>query len=259
MRVIVTGDDSLAWFVRAHLADAGHAIQHHWDGCEAVVHLDGQANVAASYADPIATYLANVSRTLNLLDAMRDVDCHYLVIASAAEAAEPATSPYAASKKMIELLLPSIDAAYPLSYIAMRMHEVVTPGAASLLAEAVACALEGRALRLPAKWEARDFIAASDVATAIAAALTVLPHYHLNGIMDIGSGTPITVDTLAAAIKTATGKPLIIERTSDDQALTPRLVADIAMAKTMLSWRPKHTLVQMTAECAAAHGAVPRA
>jgi UDP-glucose 4-epimerase len=109
-------------------------------GADAVVHLAGRGSVPRSIADPVASWEANATGTLNVLQAARKAGGLHVVLASSssvygANATLPKeehlvplpVSPYAASKLAAEGLALAFQHSYQLPVLAFRFFNVFGP------------------------------------------------------------------------------------------------------------------------------------
>jgi GDP-4-dehydro-6-deoxy-D-mannose reductase len=113
-------------------------------GAEGVVHLAGQANVAAANRDPIGTFRVNAEGTYRVLNALREraPDARAIVVGSAeAYGVVPAaelpvretrllapTSPYGASKAAADLVAGQAALGWGLDVVRMRPFNHLGPG-----------------------------------------------------------------------------------------------------------------------------------
>src|SRR5579875_3483543 len=159
-----------------------------------VYHLAAISNVAASLANPRTTYDINVIGTLNLLEALRDLDIQARVVhVSTAhiyssvhgppiDESSPvsAPTPYGASKLMSETLAKQYSVAYELPVIIARPFNHIGPGQSagfvcSDFARQIAAIRLGRqdaVLRVGNLAPVRDFTDVRDVVEAYATIAT---------------------------------------------------------------------------------------
>ena len=127
-----------AEFVNASILEAsqiGKAIED----CEVVVHLGARGSVPRSIKDPIATHNVNATGTLNVLEAARNSQCHYIFSSSSSVygsnmilpknedmVLRPIT-PYAASKMSGEALSLGYAKSYGLAVSTFRFFNIFGP------------------------------------------------------------------------------------------------------------------------------------
>lgn len=267
-------------FYRGDIADGAlidRIFAEHPD-IEATVHCAALIVVPESVAEPLRYYRENVGKTIDLLGHLARNGCHRFLFSSSAAiyaAAEDLTvdensplapgSPYAATKAAVDQLLADAAGGTELRAVSLRYFNPV--GADPKLRTGLQILRPTHALgKMVEAWEngevfqvtgtdwptpdgsgIRDYIHVWDLAQAHVAALRrfdVLvggdrpPH----AIINLGTGTGVTVRQLAAAFGTVTGTPL---RTQD----APRRPGDVVGAYTrcersaeLLDWRAKYAL-----------------
>lgn len=125
-------------FVEASILDE-RALAQACRGAESIVHLGAIPSVARSIADPVASHRANVTGTVNVLEAARRTMAHVLVASSSSvyganlllpkredQVAQP-LSPYAAGKLAAESYALAYGASYGLEVLALRFFNVYGP------------------------------------------------------------------------------------------------------------------------------------
>jgi nucleoside-diphosphate-sugar epimerase len=284
MRVLLTGGDGfLGRHAQAALSAHGltvpprapgplphYALEE--EGClppllaaarpEAVVHLAAQASVAASFADPLACWRANLLGTLALAEAVRrEAPGARFLFASSAEvyglsfragaaldesAPLAPANPYAASKAAADLALGEM-ALRGLAALRLRFFNLAGPGQSEGFVVADICrqiarieaGLDPPPLRVGALDRWRDFLDVRDAARAIALALEAdwPPGLALN----IAAGRPRRIgDVLEALLARARRRPEVAVAPA---RLRPTDVAhvagDAARARALLGWAPE--------------------
>jgi len=127
-----------AEFVNASILDTGQ-INGAIEDCEVVVHLGARGSVPRSIKDPIATHDVNSTGTLNVLEAVRTTNSHYIFSSSSSVygsnmilpknedmVLRPIT-PYAASKMSGEGLSLAYAKTYELSVSTFRFFNIFGP------------------------------------------------------------------------------------------------------------------------------------
>lgn len=251
--------DRMASIMRSHCIDT-------------VIHCAGSTVVPASVSDPISYYMNNVGGSLELFDAMRETGVRRVLFSSSAavysiDEAKPIaesaplgpTSPYGASKMMVERIIQDIAAAGELEFIILRYFNVAgadpqgrsgqsTPAATHLIKIAVEVALAKReALEIygidwptPDGTGIRDFIHVSDLARAHRLAVEALANGAGNRIYNCGYGHGYSVREVVQTLEQVTRRHLsarIAPRRPGDLAA---VVADSTALKKHLGWTPQH-------------------
>ena len=127
-----------AEFVNASILEASQ-IDKAIKDCEVVVHLGARGSVPRSIKDPIATHNVNATGTLNVLEAARNSQCHYIFSSSSSVygsnmilpknedmVLRPIT-PYAASKMSGEALSLGYAKSYGLAVSTFRFFNIFGP------------------------------------------------------------------------------------------------------------------------------------
>jgi len=127
-----------AEFVNASILEANQ-IDKAIKDCEVVVHLGARGSVPRSIKDPIATHNVNATGTLNVLEAVRNSQCHYIFSSSSSVygsnmilpknedmVLRPIT-PYAASKMSGEGLSLGYAKSYGLAVSTFRFFNIFGP------------------------------------------------------------------------------------------------------------------------------------
>ena len=127
-----------AEFVNANILEASQ-IDKAIKDCEVVVHLGARGSVPRSIKDPIATHNVNATGTLNVLEAARNSQCHYIFSSSSSVygsnmilpknedmVLRPIT-PYAASKMSGEALSLGYAKSYGLAVSTFRFFNIFGP------------------------------------------------------------------------------------------------------------------------------------
>ncbi len=225
---------------------------------DVVYHLAGQADVAASWADPRTTFRINAEGTLNVLEACKRRGVQRVLIVSTAEvygqvAAEDLPigedlrlsprSPYAASKASAEMLAIHY-AGTGLHVVRSRAFNHLGPGQTERF---VAPALAGRMVRAVASGATsvrvgrldtrRDF---TDVRDVVRAYRLVLQAGASGKVYNICSGVDHSIADVAAAIMSRLGTQLELipdpelQRPSD----LPVLRGDNSKVREATGWLP---------------------
>jgi UDP-glucose 4-epimerase len=240
----------------------------------AVVHFAGKICVGESIIDPAAYFDRNVTRSLALLDVVREVGPRVFVFSSSAavygapdrvpiseRAGYAPLNPYGASKLAFEYALASYGRAYGLGWAALRYFNAAGAHPDGTLRErhdpethlvplAIDAAL-GKRPHLAVFGDdyqtkdgtcERDYVHVCDLAQAHLAAIDAIDRRGWIGAINLGSGRLSTVHEVIAAVAAATGKEVphfVAPRREGDP---PTLVADVAMAHEIFGWRPKYDL-----------------
>lgn len=190
------------------------------DGQDVVVHLAADTRVMDSIDNPAFNFENNVVGTFNLLQASRELGVKRIVAASTGGAivgdvpppvheqiAPAPTSPYGASKLMLEGYLSAFSAAYGLSGCAVRFSNIYGPRSfhkGSVVAHFFKQILAGEPLIVYGDGsQQRDYLFVGDLTAGIQAAIEKT---DATGAYQLGSGRPTALNDLMAAMRTVTGR-----------------------------------------------------
>jgi UDP-glucuronate 4-epimerase len=244
------------------------AMRRACEGAHGVVHLAGLAGVRPSFRDPARYSRVNVEGTAVTLEVAREVGAKRYLFASSssvygnstplpahedAPAVEP-ESPYAATKRGAELVASAVARIAPeLPITALRFFTVYGPRqrpemAISLFMRA---ALEGRTVTVFGDGSMRrDFTHVEDIVRGVLGAMERAPAGFR--AYNLGSGAPIRLDALVAAIGEAAGKPLAVDHGAVPPGDVDATFADVSRARDELGYAPRVSLVDGLATVAAA-------
>lgn len=251
-------------------ASLGEVLTRH--APTAVVHAAARADVAESFSAPELYRHTNVQGTRNLVDACLQAGVPHLVFISSAavygtvrvtpireSAATRPVSPYGHSKLDAERLL---AAATGLSWAVLRLFNVAGAAAGAGIGEdhaeethlvplAIRAALgAGPPLRLfgtgyatPDATALRDYVHVVDVAEAVYQAIGYLRAGGPRRIVNIGSGTGTSVREVVSAVERATGRAVPVAVEAPRPGDPAVLVADTALARRILGFRPARSRI----------------
>lgn len=191
------------------------------DGQEVVVHLAADTRVVESMADPAHNFESNVIGSFNLLEVCRELGIKRVVAASTGGAilgdveppvhermAPQPTSPYGASKLMLEGYLTAYASAFGLSTCALRFSNIYGPRSfhkGSVVAHFSKQILAGQKLVVYGDGsQTRDYLYVRDLVAGIWDAVTS----GAQGAYQLGSGMPTTINQLLDHMRTVTGRDL---------------------------------------------------
>lgn len=225
------------------------------EGVDGVIHLAGLAGVRPSFADPPRYVAVNVEGTANLFDATQRAGIGVFAFASSssvygnstplpAKEDEPAIapeSPYAASKRGAELVISSMVKKTPdmrcplLRFFTVygrwqRPEMAITLFLRHIMADRPITVFGDGSMR-------RDFTHVDDIVRGITAAVDRAPAGAR--AYNLGSGAPITLADLVAAMGRAAKKEPRVERAPVPLGDVEATFADIDRARRELGWEPR--------------------
>ena len=240
---------------------------------EAVIHCAAKIIVPESVAQPLEYYDVNVGRATKMLQVLRDRGVKRVMLSSTAamyqadedftvneSSVVAPTSPYAASKWMLERVMADAAAAGQIQAVALRYFNPIgadpqlrtglqNPLPSHALGKMITAHQRGEAFTVTGvDWPTRDgsglrdYVHVWDLARAHVAALKAdLAPYE---VINLGTGTGTTVFELAEAFKSASGSDMEVTtappREGDVAGCAPR----IDKAREVLGWSPELTIEQ---------------
>lgn len=198
--------------------------------------------------------LSNLLPTIRMLEFAREEGVQRIVYASSGGTiyGEPQQLPiseshplapqsaYGQSKLTIENYLSFYARTTPLEVSILRVSNPYGPrqnvyGSQGLVAVAMGCAMDGRALRIFGKSDGvRDYVYIDDVVDAMLLATKAPP-----AVLNISSGTGRSVNDVIEAVERASGRR-IARRESPERLCDVKVnILDNARASRMLGWRPQ--------------------
>ena len=180
-----------------------------------VIHLAGIGGVRESINRPAEYWKTNVLGTQRILEHYKHIRC---LVASSSTAYEPHLNPYAASKYVAESI-PHKNVVF------MRFHTVYssTPRKGMLFDRLINNELEYTTNHK------RDFIHVDDICSAIK---KLIKHHHIKGVVDIGTGTNISIQDIRPDLPCHT-----IEQYPEMAYERHTTLADIRTMKS-IAWKP---------------------
>lgn len=224
-------------------------------GCDAVMHLAALIAIPYSYAAPSSYVDTNVTGTLHVVQAARDLGVGKVVHTSTSEVYGTAQlvpipethplvgqSPYSASKIGADQMAYSYYCAFGTPVATARPFNTYGPRQSlrAVLPTIMLQALgDAPSLKLGALTPTRDFNFVTDTVSGLIAVLD--SDKSVGEVINLGSGHEISIADSVRLIAEITGKPLEVE--TDEARLRPsaseveRLVCDPTKAQALIGWR----------------------
>ncbi len=247
----------------------------------AIMHFAAYCYVGESVADPLLYYRNNVLGTLTLLEAARRCGIGKFVLSStcatygdpraptiAEDHPQNPTSPYGASKLMVERMVRDAAAAYDLAWASLRYfnaagadpdgeageaHEPET----RLVPLAIRAALGGAPLTVfgtdyptPDGTAIRDYIHVADLAGAHVLALQHLLSGGESLAANLGTGEGHSVLEVVTAVERVGGRKVPIRYGPRRPGDPSSMIADARTAGRTLGWKPDFPDIQTIVETA---------
>lgn len=243
VRADITHADSLAKIFTAHRIDA-------------VIHLAARAGVRPSLDDPILYAQVNIHGTINLLEQARAHGVKKIVVASSSsvygtntktpfcesDPTDALVSPYAASKKAMEIYCRMYHEQYGIPTVCLRFFTVYGPrGRLDMAVHKFIKAIDAgeQIQRFGDGTTKRDYTFIDDIVDGIISALHADTGFE---IINLGNNTPVMLNNLIKTIETALGKKASIIEKPEQQGDVPITYANLTKAKRLLQYEPKTSL-----------------
>jgi UDP-glucose 4-epimerase len=224
-------------------------------GQDAVVHLAADTRVMDSIEDPAFNFDNNVVGSFNLLELSRELGVGRIVVASTGgaivgdvvppvheEIAPRPTSPYGASKLMLEGYVSAFSASYGLSGCALRFSNIYGPRSfhkGSVVAHFFKALLAGEPLEVYGDGsQSRDYLYVGDLVEAIWSAV----EGSAEGAIQLGSGHPTTINQLLDAMRAVTGREIEVTYRDFRPGEVRETWCQIDKARDVLGFDPKTSL-----------------
>ena len=197
----------------------GPLLDQALEGVDAVVHLAADTRVIESIENPVRNFQTNVVGTFNLLQKMRENDVKRIVCASTGgailgevpppvheEMAPNPSSPYGASKLMLEGYCSAYSASYGFQTACLRFSNVYGPFSfhkGSVVAHFFKQIMQKKDLIVYGDGsQTRDYVYSFDLCQGILNALT----RGKSGVFQLGTGIPTSINQLIENIFKVVGE-----------------------------------------------------
>ncbi len=244
--------------VRGDLRDAD-AVAKATDGMERVFHLGALIGIPYSYVHPVETAETNVTGTLNVLLAARELGVERVVHTSSSEVYGTAQyapidethplqgqSPYSASKIGSDKLAESFNYSYGTPVTILRPFNTYGPrqSARAVIPTIITQALAGGEIKLGNLTPLRDFTYVSDTVDGFLRAAT--SEVAVGQTINLGTSTEISIGDLVEKIGAIVGSELTVSadavRVRPPGSEVERLLSDNRRARELLGWEPEVSL-----------------
>jgi UDP-glucose-4-epimerase GalE len=247
-----------------------------------VLHFAAYAYVAESVRQPRQYYRNNVANTLNLLEAMVEVESDTLIFSSScATYGEPDVSPipedhpqrpinpYGRTKLAVEQMLADFGDAYGLKHVSLRYFNAAgadpdgeigedhdpEPHLVPLVLEVAAgtrphLAVFGTDYPTPDGTCVRDYVHVADLAQAHVQALEYLAGGAESTAFNLGNGDGYSVREVIESARRVTGRPIPAIEARRRWGDPARLVGSSQRARAVLGWTPRHPELETVLETA---------
>jgi UDP-glucose 4-epimerase len=227
---------------------------------DCVYHLAARVSVPESIIYPREYNAVNVSGTVSLMEAMRDVGVKRVVFISSGavygdQGVQPLKesyipnprSPYAVSKLAAEYYVRSIGDLWGIETVSLRVFNAYGPGQhlppshPPVIPNFLRQALQGGTLVIHSEGsQTRDYVFLDDVITAMIAAATA-PDLD-NQVINVGSGVEVEVRELMRLVMNVTGRKAEVVHNPRNDPGVSRMRADLTLAREKLGYQPRISL-----------------
>ena len=240
------------------------------EGFDAVAHFAASIVVEESVRDPLKYYRNNFCNAVNLISACLEHHVDKFIFSSTAAvygipSENPVTeksalspiNPYGASKAMVEQALRDVSGVSSLRYVALRYFNVAGADALSRIGQKYKDATHlitlslktalglrpqlsifGTDYNTPDGTCIRDYIHVDDLIDAHVLALGHLASGGGSKVYNCGYGSGYSVKEVVGAVRRVTGIDFRAAETGRREGDPPALVADSALIKKELGWKP---------------------
>ena len=221
-----------------------------------VVHIAARAGVRPSLENPLEYVRSNIEGTVNILEKMKSHDVKKIIFASSSsvygnckaekfsedlKVTEP-ISPYAATKSACEQILYTYSKLYGINTVCLRFFTVYGPKQRPDLAIRKFIELIEQDKPIPVYGDGttmRDYTFIEDIISGIISAINYdkTPYEIIN----LGGGSPITLNEMISTIEEVLGKKAQINRLPMQPGDVNKTASDITKAKKLLGYQPQTT------------------
>ncbi len=222
-----------------------------------VLHFAARAGVRPSLEDPLEYVRSNIEGTVNILEKIKKYGVKKIIFASSSsvygnckadkfsedlKVTEP-ISPYAATKLACEQILYTYSKLYEINTVCLRFFTVYGPKQRPDLAIRKFIELIEQDKPIPVYGDGttmRDYTFIEDIVGGICAAMDY--DKTLYEIINLGGGSPVTLNEMISTIEDVLGKKAQINRLPLQQGDVIKTVSDITKAQKLLGYKPKTNL-----------------
>ncbi len=235
-----------------------HGVKTAMQGCDAVLHLAALIAIPYSYHSPQSYVETNITGTLNVLQAARELGVRRVIHTSTSEVYGTARfvpitedhplqgqSPYSATKIAADQLALSFHASFGTPVVVARPFNTYGPrqSARAVIPTVISQIAAGkRQIKLGSTTPTRDFSYVADTAAAFISLLDT--DAAIGEVINFGSNFEISIGETVQVIAEAMGAE--VEVVVDEQRLRPekseveRLWADNSKMRRLSGWEPRY-------------------
>ena len=225
---------------------------------EKICHLASKAGVRNSILDPKSYVRNNIEGFINLVEQAVKTDVETFVYASSSSVyglnekipfsesdnIDSCNSPYAASKRSMEIFANTYNQLYGLSFIGLRFFTVYGPGGRPDMApyKFLKSIIMGEKFEKFGNGESmRDYTYIDDIVDGVILSLENKNNVKCD-VFNLGNSSPISLNNFISLIEKISGKKALYDQIGDQLGDVPITCADISKAKRELGYNPKISL-----------------
>lgn len=238
------------------------SVKQGMTGADVVFHLASLIGIPYSYVAPHSYAMTNVVGTLNVMQAARELGTQRVVHTSTSETYGTAIytpidekhplqgqSPYSATKIGADKITESYYLSFGVPASTVRPFNTYGPrqSARAIIPTVISQLVSGKqSLKLGALSPFRDFTYVLDTVAGFMAVAE--SDKALGEVINIGSGTGVTIGELVNILMELTGKKVTVtcdeDRVRPEKSEVMKLLCNNAKAKELCGWQPRYTLKQ---------------
>jgi len=227
---------SSARYVIADIADGIRNVEG-LENVEVVFHLAAESRIQPSFNRPLKTFRSNAMGTANVLEFVRQRECRMVYAGSSTADYDPCVNPYAATKRIGEILCETYSKSYGVACNVARFYNVYGEGQQEDGENATVIGVFERQMRNGERLtitgdgsQRRDFTHVSDVVSGL---IAMSGRMSLWCQCNLGSGVSHSISEVASMF----GEP--VEHLPARPGEAPCTLADINPTKSLLGWNPQ--------------------
>lgn len=219
-----------------------------------IVHLAARAGVRPSLQQPALYYRVNVEGTINLLEIARRMEINSVVLASSSsvyganskvpfeetDAVEQPISPYAASKRGMELAASVYPRLYGMDVLCHRFFTVYGPRQRPDMAinKFVRAVSQGQPIEMYGAGQTRrDYTFIKDIISGLVASIDRAPGMGFQ-VFNLGNSQTVTLSELIDEVGRAVGREPIVKPMPEQPGDVEQTFANVEKARKMLDYQP---------------------
>ena len=239
-----------------------YGVKESMHGCDRVIHLAALIAIPYSYHSPHSYVQTNITGTLNIIQAAKELKIDRLIHTSTSEVYGTAKyvpidekhtligqSPYSASKIAADQLVYSFFSSFSLPAVIVRPFNTYGPrqSARAVIPTIISQVLAGKkTLKLGSTFPTRDFSYIDDTVSGFISILN--SNEGVGETFNLGSGFEIsikkTIEVICNLMQTKINVISDAERLRPKNSEVERLCSDNNKVKSLFNWEPKYDSIE---------------